>query len=353
MTTELQTAANARNATMSTGPKTTAGKARCSKNALRHGLRSELPVLPGECADDWQAHRDGIVGSLAPAGGLETALAERVALILWRLRRVASYETGVTALDIEEVQENTQRQAEDPLLADSDRLPARLAKAEKELETARYGLVGREGADRLLEGLPGLADDAPVSGGDVWDALEQLANAAYRDGEDHALPDPEDERWLTALGVPAEQVRDAYEWDGWTAGMVRLAWGQIARAGRVKPETLLAWAVADRRREEADARERIPDLEKTVKDLRRRVRTREQRQRQRRMLPDDATLNKVTRYEAHLTRQMLQALHTLERLQAARAGQAVPPPAALDVTVDTAPPLADAQATTPAPADVN
>jgi hypothetical protein len=52
------------------------------------------------------------------------------------------------------------------------------------------------------------------------------------------------------------------------------------------------------------------------------------------VLPDDATLNKVTRYEAHLSRQMLQSLHTLERLQAARAGQSVPPPAALDVTVE-------------------
>ena len=69
------------------------------------------------------------------------------------------------------------------------------------------------------------------------------------------------------------------------------------------------------------------------------------------MLPDDTTLNKVTRYEAHLSRQMLQALHTLERLQAARAGQPVPPPAALDVTVD-APPLADGQALTSEPAGV-
>src|SRR5581483_10536898 len=113
MTSELQTAANGRNATLSTGPTTDGGKARSSKNALRHGLLAGLPVLPGECADDWQAHRDGIVRSLAPAGGLETALAERVALSLWRLRRVASYETAVTALGIEEVAEEMQRQAED------------------------------------------------------------------------------------------------------------------------------------------------------------------------------------------------------------------------------------------------
>jgi hypothetical protein len=57
------------------------------------------------------------------------------------------------------------------------------------------------------------------------------------------------------------------------------------------------------------------------------------------MLPDGATLEKVTRYESHLSRQMLQALHTLERLQAARAGRPALPPAALDVTVSADTPL--------------
>jgi hypothetical protein len=47
-----------------------------------------------------------------------------------------------------------------------------------------------------------------------------------------------------------------------------------------------------------------------------------------------STVEKVSRYEAHLSRQMLQALHTLERLQAARAGEPSTPPAALDVTLD-------------------
>jgi hypothetical protein len=349
MTTELQTAANGRKATLSTGPKTDGGKARSAKNALRHGLLSGLPVLPGECAEDWQAHRDGIVRSLAPAGGLEAALAERAALSLWRLRRVAAYETAVTALGIEEVTEEMQRQAEDPLLS-SDKLPVRLAKAEEKLAEARDKLAGREGADRLLEGLPGLADDTPVSGGDAGDALQQLADTAA-DYSAGSLPDPTDDDWLTELGVPEDEVHEAYEWGGWTAGMVRRAWEQIAQAAQFKPDKLLARVVAGRREAAEQTRERVKQLEKLVKDLRWRIRARDDRLRQRRMLPDDTTLNKVTRYEAHLSRQMLQALHTLERLQAARAGQPVPPPAALDVTVD-APPLADGQALTSEPAGV-
>src|SRR5262245_41405956 len=97
MTTALQAAANARNAAKSSGPRTPTGKARSAKNAVRHGLRSELPVLPGEKARDWEAHRAGILQSLAPVGALEEALAERVCLCLWRQRRVILYEVGVTA----------------------------------------------------------------------------------------------------------------------------------------------------------------------------------------------------------------------------------------------------------------
>src|SRR5436190_1169471 len=50
------------------------------------GAFSTPPVVPGlERPADWEAHRAGILDSLAPAGLLETRLAERVALLLWRL----------------------------------------------------------------------------------------------------------------------------------------------------------------------------------------------------------------------------------------------------------------------------
>ncbi len=43
-----------------------------------------------------------------------------------------------------------------------------------------------------------------------------------------------------------------------------------------------------------------------------------------RILPDRADLEKIARYEAHLSRQMYQALHELEALQARRAGKGTP-----------------------------
>jgi len=52
------------------------------------------------------------------------------------------------------------------------------------------------------------------------------------------------------------------------------------------------------------------------------------------MLPADWPLQRVMRYESHLSRQMTQSLHELQRMQAARAGDLVAAPLALDVTVD-------------------
>jgi hypothetical protein len=78
----------------------------------------------------------------------------------------------------------------------------------------------------------------------------------------------------------------------------------------------------------------------------------EDRLRKRRLVPDANTLATISRHEAHLSRQMPRALHELLGLQAARAGERVPPPAPLDVIVDanpSRPALPDAGAVAPTP----
>lgn len=82
-----------RNPAKRPGPKTSEGKARVRHNPTRFGIHSADPAIPGiERLEDWKAHRDGIIKSLAPVGSLEMKLAERVALVLWRLNRVIAYE---------------------------------------------------------------------------------------------------------------------------------------------------------------------------------------------------------------------------------------------------------------------
>src|ERR671910_374160 len=89
------------------GPKTQAGKEVARWNATRHGIRSPAPVIPGlEKAEDWEDHRDGVLESLSPEGHLELVLAERVALLSWRLHRVTRFERETIALSQEKLEED-------------------------------------------------------------------------------------------------------------------------------------------------------------------------------------------------------------------------------------------------------
>ena len=108
----------------------------------------------------------------------------------------------------------------------------------------------------------------------------------------------------------------------------------LARECNATPEKVLAQALRGRERAQAEGREEVNRLQQEARRLARQVRAQEDRLRVQRLLPDAQTLDKILRYESHASRQLLQALHTLERLQAARAGQPVLPPAVLDVTVE-------------------
>src|SRR3954451_16391543 len=89
------------------GPKTEGGKEVARWNATRHGIRSPAPVVPGvEKQEEWEEHRDGVLDSLSPEAHLELVLAERVALLSWRLHRVTRYETESIALYQEKAQED-------------------------------------------------------------------------------------------------------------------------------------------------------------------------------------------------------------------------------------------------------
>ena len=81
MATAAQIEANRRNAQMSTGPKTAAGKARASLNAMKHGPRAKAaaPVLPQEDARSWTRRSASWVEDLQPVGDPERDLVARAA----------------------------------------------------------------------------------------------------------------------------------------------------------------------------------------------------------------------------------------------------------------------------------
>ncbi len=89
MATEAQISANARNAQKSTGPRTPEGKGNSCKNRLKHGLRSEEPVLRTvEDEAEWLDHLQTYIDDAQPIGDVEFKLAEKAAMCLWKQARV-------------------------------------------------------------------------------------------------------------------------------------------------------------------------------------------------------------------------------------------------------------------------
>jgi hypothetical protein len=87
--------ANRANAKHSTGPKTEAGKSRSKLNALKHGLSAERVVIGDEDPREFEALRAELQRDCQPDTALENELAEQLAGILWRLRRVSAIEAAI------------------------------------------------------------------------------------------------------------------------------------------------------------------------------------------------------------------------------------------------------------------
>lgn len=90
--------ANQQNGQKSTGPKSSQGKAKASGNAIKHGILSTRLFLDDENPHEFHLLLDGLQVSLNPVGGLELALTERIAVSLWRQRRLVRAETAAIEL---------------------------------------------------------------------------------------------------------------------------------------------------------------------------------------------------------------------------------------------------------------
>ena len=87
MATQAQVQANRSNAQKSTGPRTAEGKAVAAQNAVRHGLLAKEVVVKGEDPGEFEFYRQQMLEELAPAGPMESMLAQRIVGLSWRLRR--------------------------------------------------------------------------------------------------------------------------------------------------------------------------------------------------------------------------------------------------------------------------
>jgi hypothetical protein len=98
MSTPSQIAANQANAQLSTGPKSEAGKAKSSLNAVSTGLTGRTVLLPGDDAKAYSDHMANFFVSCEPATPEEEALVRDLAQTRWRLDRVPQLEEDLWAL---------------------------------------------------------------------------------------------------------------------------------------------------------------------------------------------------------------------------------------------------------------
>jgi hypothetical protein len=293
MTTELQVYINRLNALHSTGPQTETGKAVSKMNSVKHGIRSEQAVVPGETEEDWQQHRNNIVASVNPTTPLELALGERVALCLWRLNRIVRYETG-------SIREQIARIPEDERMARvMSMTPNKLRKLlggesldEDYLAEASIELNIKQTAFNLLfANIPTEGAVNPHDASAVLDALE------YESGLEP------DDAFFDKIGVPVKDCRP-YEWDGWTWQHIHKAISIMAQENGETPEQLVAGSLRTLENQIEHLKERA-DLFAEL----------ERGKREKKVLPDATTLDKIMKYETHLAKQLNQSLKMLKELR--------------------------------------
>ena len=75
------------NSRRSTGPKSPLGKSQSRMNAIKHGCRAKLPIIPGEDPDVYRDRLDSWTGKFDPRDPVEVYLVERAVNASWQLDR--------------------------------------------------------------------------------------------------------------------------------------------------------------------------------------------------------------------------------------------------------------------------
>jgi hypothetical protein len=295
---EKQLAANQSNARKSTGPKSAAGKALVALNSVAHGVYSVSPVIEEmESKRSWTGYRFAMWDGLAPVGMVEATLAERIILAAWRLRRVARYELEQIRLEQEGAMEHVSRRLGYKLNRDLDEAGLQQVLDEPKWRQARY---------QWVSALLTASDETPLSceyAEDLlWFVHEVLGQTQQFEGYCKQLPAPE----------------------AWTIGLIRQLIRGLSEQHRKPFEEFLR-----------TLSERAAAEWATGVVMAKHAHARIDQYRREHLLPDTEALEKIQRFESHLSRQFHRDLHEFQRLQAARLGHPVAAPIAIDVEVST------------------
>jgi hypothetical protein len=267
--------------------------------------RDAAPILKGiESGKAWQEHCDAIFDALKPVGYLEEMFTHRIALITWKLSRVARFEAKVIT--------DRMRTAESEL-EEQRRLKASDGKPEEpteELETIE-----------ITSGMISMLETLSTKNAGEKIATDIVKHAIYLFLEEL----PEDVGYVPIRCVPEDQLDN---FNDWTAALFRDVVNAYASASRMSPDSFLQKCIAAACEKRDDARFEVrsnADRQRTWELLLARERSK--------ILVDPAILDAISRYDSSYERSFFRTLHELQRLQVIRRGTAVPAPRAVDLDV--------------------
>ncbi|MFO0953173.1 MAG: hypothetical protein U0835_18865 [Isosphaeraceae bacterium] len=200
---EKRAEANRRNAQKSTGPVTQEGKARSSRNALKHGLAAQTHLPPGTEPEGFEHELRRWNESVGPVGAAEEALVRTACHAAWKLQKIAAVEEAKARCAAAHAGDERTRVQTDR----AEQVGRRLIR-DPINRCARHPLEGKEDvvAERRVDDPPRLARELAsfVEGVDWllarWDELRRIL---HEEGFWHY---PEKIRALRLLGRRPEDV---------------------------------------------------------------------------------------------------------------------------------------------------
>lgn len=302
MTALAKIEANRRNGQLSTGPRTVEGKAVVARNATKHGIFASVPIVPGESPDEWESHRAGVVESLGPVGLLEVNLAERAALFLWRLQRLARYEVETVAAGMDDVDVPPLPLPKDPV---APLFPApqqqtrddQLRNIREELRTTRRELAEVTPARDFFATEP----DAGTGAVAAFAVAECILEAACGRAEvaENLRSDPPSfasKAFLRKLGLTGADPRKVT----WTADLILRGVALYAGFTQEPVERFVEAVRADLEDGADELARKVRHLEREAAAVARLLDGRSARKQAAKLLPADGRDERIAKYERHL-----------------------------------------------------
>lgn len=273
------------------GPKTQKGRLAVVDNAVRHGLTSREPTMPGEDPAEWAAFRQSIIDDRDPSGAVEEELCDRIATLFWRLRRVAPYEAETVAIARDSVEADYQKLHQWNW---GDEPPEKHLIAENEACAEAASILGVTGdPGRALSNEAAREFVAAITDGDEDLGSQELPGFEGVEGLPGGI-----------FSVPPDE---------WSIASVNCALVALAEVEEIPLANYIQQIynrlqARIRGRDEAIARYHE---QKTIMA-------------RRSLIPAPMIMISLSKYESHLNRQLAQALAHLDSLQSRRHGTPIP-----------------------------